>query len=188
MNLTENKIQNQHKIILIIIGIVFSSLAVYYFIIPPTIKKIIKLKNDILIQKINFEKNLDENKNLGKTSEQFKQIQPDLQKFENTSIDKNKKLEFITILENAATQNNIIQKINMEPIDDKKSNQKIKLDITLSANFTNFLKYLSTLNQMDNYININSIEIDRLASPRISENKEENDNLHIKINADTYWR
>lgn len=187
MNLSENKLQSPHKIIITSLGVILTSLGIFYFIITPTQKKIKNLKNEILIQKINFEKNLEEVRNSNKINEQFSKITPDLEKLENTSINKNNKLEFITTIENIAHKNNLIQKIDLTPAGNIKIFEKTKLSLTLSGEYMNFIKYLSDINKLDYYINIQSIEISKISSPKTMEQQKES-NLHIKINADTYWR
>jgi len=192
MNLQTIKMNTKQKIIAIILIVSLICLVIVYFIIIPTTENIKKIKNEILTQKINFEKNLDQNKNITQITEQLKIIEPELKKFNNIFINQSQELEFITILEGIANQNKMVQKINLAPGQNKKNYQITKLNISLSGSFLNLINYLSDIEALDYYINIYSIDINKGQSTRTTEYAEYPDqkdaNLNIKIIADTYWQ
>jgi len=179
MNLNKYKnLTTKRKIALFLLIFLLVGLTIAYTIIIPTTKAIIKERDLIIMQKIELEKKISREKNMAKLSEKLKIIKPQIETIENTFINKNRELEFITTLEGIALKNNVIQKLNLKTAENLEKNYiKIPLDINIRGTYDNLLNYISDLENYKYYININSIQFSFTQ-----------DNYSLLISADSYWK
>lgn len=176
------------------------ALAIYYFVVAKTTGDIKKLRGDIITEKINIEKNIAREKNMSELSDIVKKIEPQMEKFSQIFINQNRELEFITQLENIANKNNIKQTLNLTPFnpsinEDKNFYTKIPISIEANGTFNGLINYISEIEYLKYYININKIDINSSFSakntPKItldSLGANSNKNFTITINATTYWK
>jgi len=172
------KITIKQKIVLFFFIFLLAALTITYTVLIPTIKAIIKEKESIIMQKIELEKKILREKNMVKLSEKLKIIKPQIETIENTFINKNRELEFITTLEGIALRNDVIQKLNLN-IDKnfEKNYIKIPLNINVQGTYDNLIDYIVDLENYKYYININSIQFSFTQ-----------DNYSLSISADSYWK
>jgi len=157
----------------------------------PKMVKIKSLRAEIITQKQNAEDMVKDEINTTRLSDKLDIIEPELEKFNQIFINRNRELEFITTLENTASQENINQKINFSLSADKSGQiyQMVPLELSAQGSYRQILAYLNALEALNYYININSLEFNTGAAvftPASEDSKEKVVNL--KIIANTYWQ
>ena len=102
----------------------------------------------------------------------------------------NRELDFITLLESVANNNNIEQKLNISPNQTKKNNdiyQVQPLIINANGKFKNIIQYIADLEAITYYITINSININRAGNTGKND-ESPSDSVRLTIDALTYWK
>lgn len=178
------------KIIIIFIIFILLIFSIIFYIIIPTINDIISIKNEIEYQKVDLEKKYLKGQNIKKIAEKLKKIESEIDILDNIFIDEDKSLEFIMSLENRAGDSNIDQKINLFPQEEDDSfYKKIPLQLFTQGDFIDQLRYLISLEKLEKYINVKSLEITRRAVRNSSSGEAVSDNnVNMFILADTYWK
>lgn len=193
------KITNLILFFVIVLG------ALIYFAIMPSVSEINELKKKIINEKINSEKKYQTEKNIISLNKKINEIAPDIKNLEEVFVNQNRELEFITILENLANKNNIKQKINLSaPIiipsaktskTSKKTETKetalyAPLTIETTGSYKDTISYLTELNALKYYINIDSLSFSgsSVNSSLPEDNLNNNKIISLNIIAKTYWK
>lgn len=141
---------------------------VIFLIIKPAASEIKSITVSVRTQKEKLEKLYVAGQLLKTTQEQYQKIESQISEVSKIFITQGQELEFITRLEEIALKNNLIQKIDLqEPIieenqtKDQKDRQyeTLPLRLNISGNYPNLLKYLTNLESLDYYINIENFRI-----------------------------
>jgi Tfp pilus assembly protein PilO len=149
------------KIVIFLSAVITANLFIVYLIIIPTINEIKKISQSIYAERMDLERKYQKGQLLRETINNFEKIRLDKEKFVKSLILEGKELEFITVLEQISEKHNINQSLSL-----KKSQEKdelkgfyyvIPLEITLSGDFIDILKYLKDIEKMDYYLNISTI-------------------------------
>jgi len=198
MNLINfKKINIKRKITFVIVVFLLTNALIVYLIIIPTINNIKQLRVNIVTQKVDLEKEMAREKNINILSEKLDKIEPQMKKFEQIFINQNRELEFITTLEDIALSNKVLQKINLNlnAVKTEQTYKKIPLRLNIQGNFYNLLQYLTSLENLNYYINITSLEMTKeissgstLLPTDSSGAKQIIGNISMAISADTYWQ
>lgn len=162
-----------------------------YFVFIPTIRDIKKIRDEINAQRIDLENKYLKGKSLKKLSRNLKKIGGQGEELERVFINQGRALEFITTLEGVAGNHGIAQKINLLPSQNIKESQiykKIPIQIAAVGNFADEVRYLTDLEALSYYINIESLELS--TAPLLAPSPEEGTggNVNLLIVADTYWK
>lgn len=175
------KISLKKKIILnaAIAGVILGG--IIFFIIRPTVSEILKIGGEIDMQREDLENKYKRGQSLKKLTADLKTIEPQLEKLDQIFIKRDESLKFITDLEKIAENNGIDQKINLSAQGSKiGDHQKIPIQIFSKGNFFNQIKYLTALEKLDTYINLNVLEFNG--------NGANPEDLSMLIFGDTYWK
>ena len=163
---------------------------IIYFFTFPLIAKIKIQKEDIITKKIELEDKISKDKNIIGLNEQIKKIEPELLELDKIFININRELDFITLLESVANNNNIEQRLNIAPGQTKKDDdvyQTQPLIIDANGEFKNIVQYIADLEALTYYITINSININGI-NKLGKDDANQNNSVKITINALTYWK
>ncbi|MBU0897947.1 MAG: type 4a pilus biogenesis protein PilO [Patescibacteria group bacterium] len=173
--------------LIIFLSIIFTLIS---FIILPTIKNINHIGSEIEIQKVDLEKKYIKTQNLKQISAELNKMEPMLSKLDQVFINKNNELDFITLTEKIATINNVYQKINLGSDQSIKNEtyKKIPLQLSIQGDFINQLNYLISLESLNYYINIKSLELSKQEIDITNSKKLPLTWLNLKLIADTYWQ
>jgi Tfp pilus assembly protein PilO len=184
--MTKSKI----KIYLFIAGLIIFVVIIFVLIIIPTINKIKKINTKIYNQRLDIETRYllshgpERNINIAK-------IKDDEEKLSSLFIKNGSELEFITSIENAAQANNLTQQIRLQPANAKitETIESVPMSVSLKGNFWDILKYIQSLEKLDYYININSINLNNPATKKeiAAPNTAMSVPLNAEISALTYW-
>ena len=190
MNLNNNfNLDIKKKItIRVLTSLVLFFLIIYFFAFP-LIKKIKTQKEDIIAKKIELEDRMSKDKNIIGLNEQIKKIEPELLELDKIFININRELDFITLLESVANNNNVEQRLNIVPGQAKNDDiyQTQPLIIDANGEFKNIIQYIADLEALTYYITINSINISEISKlGKDDENK--NNFVKLTINGLTYWK
>jgi Tfp pilus assembly protein PilO len=161
------------KFFIKIIIILFSWIIMIYFLILPLIANINGKYNSFIANLIEDEKNYEKNKRYMEVKEKMKKIEPYLDKINSLFINKSRELEIITTLENIAEKNNVKQTLNFSQIQNTDDKNKITIgNINISAQgaYPDLYNYLSAIEKLDFYLNINSLDINNVNSNKSAQN------------------
>lgn len=149
-------------IISISIFIVFTGLIVY-FIILPTAGEIKEIKEAVYTERVDLEKKYLRGQLLKKTLEDFEKIRPKKEKLSSVFVIEGKELEFIQALEKIAAFYNLEQNLKLQQLKDGEENNDyyypLALEVLIEGDFTQTLGYLKSLERLNYYFNIYSINI-----------------------------
>jgi ABC-type antimicrobial peptide transport system permease subunit len=185
----KTKIKLKTRIIISFFGFFLIVLSIIFFIVIPSVKDIVSIKNNIEEQRNELERRYIKGQGLRDLSEKIESVEERIDDINNIFVDKSKGLEFITALENLADSKNVNQKIDISLDNGEIVNEFEKIPIRLytQGTFNNQMDYLLGLELMDYYININLIEINPYAP--VEKSGEENENyISLLLLADTFWQ
>lgn len=192
------KLNLKNKIIAAIAGFSLVILGLVFFIILPTVRDIKAMDQQIENQRIDLQEKYLKGFSSRQLEENLKKIEPKLDLLDQIFINKNRELEFITTLENQANLNQVSQKIDLSAPQATASQeyQENDLRLTVTGNFNKQLKYLTSLESLNYYINIKSLELTTSAGsgravPIINDaNREitEAGAINLTLTASTYWK
>ncbi len=163
---------------------------IIYFFTFPLIAKIKIQKEDIITKKIELEDKISKDKNIIGLNEQIKKIEPELLELDKIFININRELDFITLLESVANNNNIEQRLNIVPGQAKKDDdiyQTQPLIIDANGKFKDIVQYIADLEALTYYITINSVNINGI-NKLGKDDENQNNFVKTTINALTYWK
>jgi len=165
-----------------------------FFFILPTIGKIKSAAAEIEDLKTGLENKYRSGQSLKQAAERIKKSKPLLDQVENSFLDWNGKLEFITYLESIAQNNKVEETLEFPDRDSGAGNGLKKSDvmITASGEFGNIVSYLYELEKSNYYLNIKTLEL--LSADRVDQwntaasGKAGVKKIYLKLIAETYWR
>lgn len=188
-----NKNLNYKQKILLGLAINFSIIffILYFFVF--SYLDIVKEANLMLINhRVDFETKIIKEVKFSKISKNLSKIEDEIKIIDKSFIDQNKKLEFITMFEGLADDNKIkmIMDISFDKINTK--NYSVPLNLTLSGSQQNLLDLLVSIENLDYYININTIKISSInnatAKSSMLDKISSGSNLTMNIGAMTFWK
>jgi type IV pilus assembly protein PilO len=183
------KLGLKEKILLINLVLLGISGCLVYFLILPNIDDINKIKKEIDAQLIDLEVKYQRGQSIKKLNANLKKIEPEIATLDQAFIKESEQVNFITSLEELATKNNLKQKLTMGKAQKSKNSfKKIPLQISLEGSYLPLLSYLHSLETLNSYVNISSIEISNTSAANIDENGMSKNNIVMNLAVDTYWQ
>ena len=155
MNLIQKNI-----IIVTILAIV--CICIYLFVISPTIKDIKVFDDRIQIERVSLENKYDSRRNIKNIIADLKYVSDKLTPlFDKMIIQNGGEVKFISGLEKIAKANNLVQKIQISSASatEEKLAQKRDIQISLSGDYANVLRYLEDLEKSEYYVIINNMVV-----------------------------
>jgi len=149
------KIDIEKKLIITVGFFATAVIVVTFFIVWPTISQIYRINADTQNLKEYLEKKHESIMGLKNAKIKIGEIKEEVAGFSTYFYQENQQLKLITDLENNAGVNNIEQKINSYETKEGKA----LLSINLAGNYENILNYLSDLENMDLFINIDALHL-----------------------------
>jgi len=191
----KTSIKLNYKFKLITIPIIFFVVIglLIKFVITPTINDIKDTRLNIIEQELELDRRYNKARALKRMTLKLNKIQPQTKLLKNVFMDLSQELEFITTMEKIAEDNNIDQtmkpgKVNEES--NKSTLQSMQVDFTASGKFENLINYLADLEQLNNYINIESIKMSNSMKRKLKSDDtiSSEPNIVMVLNTTTYWR
>jgi Tfp pilus assembly protein PilO len=161
-----------------------------FFLIIPSENNLISYHSEMAAKLNSIGNQYSQGKNTKKTSESLKTIEPRLDEMNKIFTQKNNAFDFVTSLETTAEKNNVSEKASLG---EEKSLggefSSISIELGVSGKFNNLISFLSDLEKMPNYININSLQIFSSRGTISSLHKASSSAaLTAQISADSYWK
>jgi Tfp pilus assembly protein PilO len=197
MNLNNNDANVKRKIMIISLVFALALFLIVFLVIIKNMIKITSIKEEIISEQIAMEQRLYEDKNKTIIENNLNKIEPYMDLLDSIFIDKNRAIEFLTALENAAKTNNVKQTINLSELKEEKSSAsfiKTPISISCEGEYDDLFNYLADLEKMDYYININALSISRSKNQVFAPIAESEyftapkQILTMNIGADTFWK
>ncbi len=131
------------------------------FITLPSIREIKALNEQIETQRTELEKLYQKGQLLKQTLKEYEEIKPTVATLDRIYIKRGEELSFITSLEGVANSNGLKQDIKLVSQDPKKTTaaNTFPIQLDLRGELNSFLRYLTGLEAMDYYLNIDTIRI-----------------------------
>lgn len=179
--------------IFIILGCAGITLAlIILLIIVPSVKEMRDISQQIKQQLIQLEKKYEQSQHLQKTTRDIKKIQSFTPELNKIFITEGTELEFVTSLENIAQQCEVYQIIDLKIADNQQQSlSAIPITLEVRGNFTNVIKYINELEQLDYYININFLSIrpaDQLKQASTLNNIPDNNMIIAHMEGSVFWQ
>jgi len=192
-----NKLNLKNKNIAIAIAVVVSNAMIIYFLILPTVEKIKALRNEILNIEIDSANKITQEKNIHDLNNKIKKIQPQLDKINSIFINQNREIEFINALEELADKSAVNQKLSIDFNNPAKGDvfNTVPVSINTDGNFNNLVSYLSAIEAMSYYINIDSIAFSASTNSNANTNSngrpfegKSGSMVNLGISGHSYWK
>ena len=182
------KMDYQNKIILSALIFVLAAGGLIYFAILPTAETIRNMQAATADQAAQVEKDYAEGNSLKKVADNLKIVEPQLPQLDKALIKQAAGIDFITAVEQAAARSNVEIKHSFgeETMIDS-TDGKIPMTITSQGLFNDQLNFLSVLESLSYYINVNSLKL-TVAAPLQAPVPGEPKSLIMQLSADTYWQ
>jgi Tfp pilus assembly protein PilO len=191
-----DKLNQKNKNIALAMVVLVLNAALIYFLILPTIEKIKNLRNEILNIEIDSANKITQERNIKDLNNKIKKIQPQLDKINSIFINQNREIEFINALEDTASKHDVSQKLNIDFNNPAKGEafNTVPVGINANGNYDNLISYLSSIEAMSFYINIDNISFEASANNANANNTNrpfENKGgaaVDLNLTGHSYWK
>lgn len=184
-----SKVSLKEKIIGLNVLMIVIFVLIIFFVILPSSKEIDSIQTNIQDQYLELEKKYLKGQSLKKLNENLNKIEPQSKKLDNIFIQSDNQLNFITMLEGIAKENQLTQKVDLGTPINLVSYKKIPLQINVQGNFYKQMAYLEKLESLEYYININSIELTPLSTLNGQNSESGSDEkTNMQLSVDTFWK
>lgn len=172
------KLTTQYKIILITSILIIILLILYFLINSYLVAKIEELNKDIYDSQVTYKIYEDQKNNITKIESDYKKVKDDSLKLSKVFIVPDRALDFISALENIASENRITQQINLQEINkNTKDIQKISIQLNLDGDYFDIIRYINKLEALEYYINITHLNFSQVENA-----------TRLNITADSFWK
>ena len=152
----------EKKTIIFVYGFIFIIIVICGSIIYPTIKHIRDINTDTSSLRQYLENKYRNALNIRGSKRQVDEVKEDIESFTPALFQSSDVLQLITFLEDTAAKNKVEQRIVSSDLD--KFNEKIHINLAISGQYYNILRYVSDIEQNKHYINEKNIQISAGAS------------------------
>lgn len=150
---------NIEKQTIVTVGVFsFIILLIVVGVIVPTAGYIKKLNDETTNLKNYLEKKYESTVHLKSSIKKIEEIKSIVDEYPNYFFKPGDELALITALENIATKNKVTQKVENSNLD-QKTNDWVKMTLSVSGGYDNVLKYMADLEQLKYFINIEKIQL-----------------------------
>ncbi|MFA4818947.1 MAG: hypothetical protein WC621_03835 [Patescibacteria group bacterium] len=141
-----------------------ATLGLLAFIIGPSLREILNLSDQIYQQRIDLEKLYRKGKILKQTLKDYQTIKPTVGQFNSIYVERGNELNLITAMEKVASDHTVDQEIIIGTPDIKGDKNSLPIQLQVNAPLANLLKYLGGLEQMDYYLNIQTLRVSKYSA------------------------
>ena len=145
----------------IIVTIVLALVAIIAFVVVPAIQDIQQLNKQIVEQRAQLESRYEKRLTIKNSIKNFNNLSPQIPGLlSSIFVNSGNEIEFITALESLADKNNLTQSINFDTKNGETSlenKRRVPVDITITGDYVNILKYISDTERLNFYFIIDHI-------------------------------
>lgn len=184
------KLDLKKRIIASIVGFFLFIFIIIYFVIFPSVRDIRNIKNEIEAQRLDLERRYVKGQSLRKMTEKLERAQEKIHVLDQVFIGQDSGLEFVTALEGVAGKDGVNQKINLLSSAgvDNGFYKMVPLQLSSQGEANRQMNYLVSLETLNYYINIKSLELSSGSLAVPAGNPEGGSYINLFVAADTYWR
>lgn len=184
------KLDLKKRIIISLVVFFVFIFSIIYFIILPSIKDIRNMKTEIELQRLDLERRYIKGQSLRTTMEKLERAEEKIHILDQVFIGQDCGLEFVTALEGAAGNTGTTQKINLLSSAEVANGfyKMVPLQLSSGGVIGRQMNYLASLETLDYYINIKSLELSSGSPPKQDGEPESGSYVNLFVAADTYWR
>lgn len=183
------KLNNKKRIFFEAFVFTLLVLMIIFIVIKPFVAGIKETKAEIGNYQLELEREYLRARNIKELSAKMKTVEKKAEELNRVFINENKSLEFITTLEKIAVQNNISQKINLLDASAIEGGiyEEAPIQLSTQGSFKNQMGYLTDLETLSYYININTLDIKSSGQSAPDEAGAVEPSISMFIAGDTYW-
>lgn len=148
--------------ILFFIFFLFIFVVVPAFVIWPSVQTIRQTAQSIYSEYEQLEAKHRRGHEMKFVAQEFKELQPKVEAFQNVALNQGDELKFITNLEAIASNNSVQQTLRLKTDAIESSGrrfQKLPFELTISGQYASVLKHLSEIESLDNLTQIEELRI-----------------------------
>ncbi len=175
----------KQKFYLISGGFLVAIILIFAAVVFPLIKKIKSSSLDLERQKVASENFYQNWKNLAESKGVYEQLQEELTS-QGAFLPKNEALKFIMATEKMGQETGNRLNISIANTPTLGEENALKLQMSLSGNFSNLLDFLAQIETAPYFNNINSLQISRVSTKGDPENKT--GDINSAIDLDAYYQ
>lgn len=169
-----------------IISIILAALiGVIIFIVIPAVRDIKTLNQKIIDQRTLLESRYEKRLSIKNAIKNFNSLQPQVPTLvKSIYLNPGNEIEFITSLETLAEKNRLSQTVNFDNTSGEAASQntkKVPIEILLSGDYINIVKYIQDLEKLNFYLIITSIS----SAPRVN---DASGNIRTLLRGYTFWK
>ena len=171
-------ISSKNKIYLTSGIMILVTIGLWFVVISPAIIKIKSYNFDIHDKRVTLKILQKQKEQTDLLERDYKKTQEDTKKISQVFIFRERTLDFISLIENIASEYQISQEISLEELGKSSGDiQKLTLQLNLKGDFINLIKYINKVETLDYYVDINSLNFSR-----------QEGGVSSNIVSSTYWK
>lgn len=141
------------------------TLVLIAFITYPSVLEIKSLNTTIDAQRVELEAQYLRGLTLKQTLKTYQDVKQNIEVLNHVYLTPGKELDFITALEHVADTTHVSQQIKLNTPSAAQNQPDLPIQLTLAGNLANVIQYLSTVEALDYYVNVDTL---RLGLPNLS--------------------
>ncbi|OGH90238.1 MAG: hypothetical protein A2537_00780 [Candidatus Magasanikbacteria bacterium RIFOXYD2_FULL_36_9] len=158
------KLNTEKKTLLSLTVFSTITIAIIFGIILPTFNYIKNLERETSGLRLYLEKKYENTRTIRTSKKKIDEIETIVASYPNYLFYRGDELKLITLLENLANNNKVIQKIDSSNLD--KFGETVNLSLTINGDYQNILKYLSALEKSNYYLTITNLQLSSAFTPQ----------------------
>lgn len=160
------KLPLAQKLFLFLTTLLIIILGISITILYPTVKTILSLGSDISQIQQSMEEKYEISQKLRRSFQEIDEVEKNTAKYSQAYIKKGDELGVITDLEKIATENNIVQNMNMTLVENQGTDkvampEYYRISFVNNGSFTDQISYLEALNKLPYYLIIQNINLEK---------------------------
>lgn len=178
----------EKKIICLSLAAGIAFLLISGLLIFPNYQKIKEVNKQIFDLRSQLEIKYKSAKQIHKNQVKFSEIKKLVAQYENKFLKKNGELSLITLLENRAEKFNLAQDINLNPelLASKKELSMFELDIRLTGELQNIMRYLESLNKDSYFISLTDLNFTKGGPLKLKDQKKSGNPITLNLQTKVY--
>lgn len=171
----------EKKLIFTILLCLIFVLILVFIIVKPSFVEIQDLSSQVQKEQQALEELYQKGKTVSQIKNELRSIEEKEEILNKIFFSKNEELNFIKTLEQISSQNSIKQEIAIKGQQNFQNDYlAININLNLEGSFKNLIKYFQSLESMNTYFNVISLNVAPLAS--------NSEMLMVNLTAKTYWQ
>lgn len=183
--------ESKRKVLTSVILFCIFSFCLVNFLMLPSIRSIKQKSQEMIRKKLELDQVLNKKSNSEMSKSKSKNFEERISLIDSNFMKRGDELNLIKLLEATAAQNSVIQNISPTISKDTSENSfyLMNLKLNIEGSFKNVLNYIQSIESLQHYINITSINMLK-SQQKLSDdqNLQNLSTISCTILAETYWK